>query len=368
MKISYVPILRAKEGEFDALRNLYPHQRQGLVPLMDIQKFESTPKKKAQDYLSDVARDLVGAYGSAPFFLDLYWWAPSAKTESGEHVLTYAYGELAARGANAHVVIGYDRWEDAEYSQAVRNVLSMNGGHGLLRLDNDALEDMADPEHFDDVLGTILHDCNQAVSKLPVLIDLGDLCGKALMDLIPIATGAIQGLKLRGFKTIILAGSSMPATINEAVKKQNSVGFISRQEMILWKTIFGEVEGIQLVPGDYGVRSPRASDAKNPKTNGKIRYTVPNQYFIARGHPFTDPPKGAQMWGLSRTVMDSGFYRDETFSWGDKRIDECSRELFKGTSTMWIANDTSHHIASVLVEVAEFSTTLTPTTEAEESQ
>jgi hypothetical protein len=64
--------------------------------------------------------------------------------------------------------------------------------------------------------------------------------------------------------------------------------------------------------------------------------------------------KGAQMYDLAKTVVDSIHYMGEDFSWGDERILACSNGEFKGSSTEWIAIDTNHHLAWVVAEVKEF--------------
>ncbi|HBJ6585809.1 TPA: hypothetical protein LC330_002303, partial [Salmonella enterica subsp. arizonae serovar 18:z4,z23:-] len=42
------------------------------------------------------------------------------------------------------------------------------------------------------------------------------------------------------------------------------------------------------------------------------------------------------------------------FSWGDERIEACSREEIKGGPTQWISYDTNHHMSFVVEEVSEF--------------
>ena len=102
------------------------------------------------------------------------------------------------------------------------------------------------------------------------------------------------------------------------------------------------------------VRSPRSSDAMSPDTNGKIRYTVANEFLIVRGQSMRLPPQGAQMWSLAEYIVKSPHYLKEGFSWGDSMSKKCSEQKVRGSSTNWIAYDTSHHLAAIVAEIYEY--------------
>lgn len=370
--LTYVPILRAKDGEFEALRHMQDHVGRSVMPLLEVQKQPSPkpvkpkpgakvaapkPPQLLQDYLSDVAWKLADAQKGRPFFVDMFAFGPADKVESGEHAYTYLCGELRALGADFHAVVGMDRWSNAEYRAAVGHALAMNSGKALLRLEAEDLEDMSDPEMFDDMLGDVMNECGMVAQDLPVLIDLGDIRNQSIVDLLPVVSAALELLRSRGFSQVVIAGSSMPTSISEAVKKHNSTGFLQRSEMILWKALLPSTPGIRVVFGDYGVRSPRSSDAISPDTNGKIRYTIANEFMIVRGQPMRLPPKGEQMWQLADSIVTSAHYAKEGFSWGDAMIKKCSEHKIKGNSTQWIAYDTSHHLATIVAEIYEYSRT-----------
>ncbi|AXF22715.1 hypothetical protein CUJ89_19560 [Burkholderia pyrrocinia] len=370
--LTYVPILRAKDGEFDALRHMDAHVSRAVMPLLEVQKQPSAkpvkpkpgaapkppkPPKLLQDYLSDVATKLADAHGDRPFFIDMFAFGPADTVENGEHTYTYFCGELHSHAMDFHAVIGADRWPNAAYRTAIGHVLAMNGGKALLRLEPEDLEDMADPEMFDDNLGDILGECGLIAKNLPVLIDLGDIRTQPIADLLPTVSASLEFLRTRGFRQVVIAGSSMPSTINEAVKKHNSAGFLQRGEMIMWKTLLPSTPGLRVVFGDYGVRSPRSSDAMSPDTNGKIRYTVANEFLIVRGQSMRLPPQGAQMWSLADYIVKSPHYLKEGFSWGDAMIKQCSEQKVRGSSTNWIAYDTSHHLAAIVAEIYEYART-----------
>ena len=124
--------------------------------------------------------------------------------------------------------------------------------------------------------------------------------------------------------------------------------------MLLWKNARQQYPTCQIFFGDYGVRGPSTGDVGYGNTNAKIRYTIDDEYFIVRGHVIRKPLGGFQHCGLAQTLIDSGRYLGPGFSWGDSEIQRCANQEIGGGSTTWIKIDTSHHVAYVVAEIAEF--------------
>ncbi len=59
---------------------------------------------------------------------------------------------------------------------------------------------------------------------------------------------------------------------------------------------------------------------------------------------------------LAMRLINSIYYEDVSFSWGDNKIFECAHGInnFIGNPTQWVAIDTSHHIRYVLEEIGSF--------------
>ncbi|MGY0523054.1 beta family protein, partial [Pseudomonas aeruginosa] len=85
-------------------------------------------------------------------------------------------------------------------------------------------------------------------------------------------------------------------------------------EVLAWKGFLQAYPTASLYFGDYGVRNPRAADnIIAPDMNGKIRYTIENSYFIARGHSLRRENKAAQNNVLARAIVESPHYMGENF-------------------------------------------------------
>ena len=368
MTVSYLPIYKAKLGEFQALSETKKALKAKVLPLFEVCRIGKNVQKAARfknskapicDYLGEVASGIAEVCGGQAALVDAFQWHPDTVTETGEHVLPYIYARLEALDVRVVPVIGYDRWDSKVYRLAMQGLEVPEDRYYCLRLDSHASEDAEDPDYFHDRVAEMLDDLQIEPRRCAILIDFGDVTALSLETLLDRAEAIMQVLEPMGFRRFATAGCSLPPTIDGAVKNQNSSGKVVRKEMLLWQALRTGYPNLSWVFGDYGVRGPStAEDVISPHTNGKIRHTIDLNYFIVRGHSMKIGLKGAQMHQLAKTIVDSIHYMGPDFSWGDERILACSKGDFKGSSTNWIAIDTNHHLAWVVAEVTEFELTL----------
>jgi Beta protein len=355
IKPLYAPLLRAKSGEFTALKNLNKLAKTKILPLFDIPRNTSKAKvpKTDTEHIQLVIAEICELWTGNPMMVDAVTWNPNAVTDTGEHIMGYIHAQLEDGGVHVNPVIGYDRWDNTAYQAALSNLTLKDGRHFVLRLDDEALVDSLDPEYFEDRIQTILQNIGRAANECVALIDFGDLSHKTVGDILQQAPAAIQLIYRIGFTRVIVAGSSIPETINLAVKTSSSEGSLLRKEMVIWQALFSTFPS--LVFGDYGVRSPRSNEnVIAPDTNGKIRYTIDKNFYIARGYSLRTKDKGAQHHALAAKIVASQHYLGSSFSWGDLQISKCANSEFSGNSTTWIGIDTNHHLEMVVSEVSEF--------------
>ncbi len=360
MNLLYVPILSAKQGEFTALSNLQLGAISRIKPLFDIPS--QPPGKPREAPMAKTAIKAGKAWGGREAFLDITKWRPNARTESGIHVLEYAFSQFRSQGVSVHPVVGYDRWDDPEYSQALKNIRAGNVLTPCIRLDREAIEDAYDLPYFTSRINLILAELAVAPLNCYVMIDLGDVSKLSVPDVLADAESAIDAVRSIGFSTVILAGSSMPTSINNAVEEPDAVGCIPRIEMMAWKAIFQDRLDKKIIFSDYAVRNPDSPDGVIAlHANGKIRYTISNQCFIVRGHSKQLTRLAVQNKELSRILIATHHYMGPTFSWGDNQILQCSIGTVEmGSPTTWIGIDSNHHIQAVLNEIFEFQQQFAP--------
>lgn len=360
MSLLYVPILAAKQGEFSALSNLPSVTGDRVTPVFEVPN--PGPGKPLEISLAKTATKAGKAWSGREAFLDISKWKPNARTETGIHVLEFSFFQFRSQGITTHPVIGYDRWDDLDYIQALKNIRASYAIKPCLRLDREAIEDAHDPTYFAERIEQIMSELDLTAKNLYVLIDLGDVTKSSTPDTLAEADTVIDAIRSLGFTTIILAGCSIPATINTAVENPDTAGCIPRIEMMVWKAVFEDRKDSGIVFGDYSVRNSDAADGViAPHANAKIRYTISNQFFIVRGHSKQLTRLAVQNKELARILVASPYYMGAAFSWGDGQILQCSigaKEM--GSPTTWIGIDTNHHIHAVVNELFEFQRQVVP--------
>jgi len=359
MSVSYVPVMGAKRGELTALSKLQSHMADRVLPLFELPA-KKPEAKLIEPAINRTAKCAGGYWKNRSVLLDISKWSPSSRTESGIHVLEYALTQLRSHSVVAHPVIGYDRWGDPQYIQALSNIRLSHNITPCIRLDREAIEDMLDPDYFSEQIDTILSSLDLTPGNCFVMIDLGDVSTTAVIDIISYVDTANDTLKALGFEVIIVAGGSMPAGINEAVNSPDTEGCIPRVEMMAWKASFTGIADKGLIFGDYVIRNPSSTEGViAPHANAKIRYTIRDQHFIVRGHSKKLDSLTAQHKLLAQKLIHSSHFMGAPYSWGDTEIFNCSLGIKEVRDhTGMIAIDSNHHMQVVIAEVFEQHTNI----------
>ena len=154
---NHVAVLKAKEGEFEALSKLDNRVADKVLPLFEIgrltkdiraRKYIRESSTPTMTYLNRVVEGIGSAWLGRPAMIDCYQWLVDARAENGDHVVAYMVSRLRDAGLSIIPVIGYDRWDNADYQLALKSISPRDDGHYCLRLDRSAIEDSAEPDHF----------------------------------------------------------------------------------------------------------------------------------------------------------------------------------------------------------------------------
>lgn len=355
MIYSYAPIMKAKTGEFDALKSLRLSVLERIIPIFELPA-QPPEKIELEKTICNTAIKAGKAWQRVAM-LDISKWKPNAQTENSVHILEYAFSQFRENGVIVHPVIGYDRWDDPAYQQALKNIFTRYYKlKPCIRFDKETIqEDMLDIDYFQERISGIMETLDINAGACYALIDFGDVSKAVVPNLIDDAENAINILRDFGFDEVIIAGGSMPIGVNEAVKMTDTEGCVPRIEMQSWKAIFSKSKDTKIIFSDYSIRNPDAAeDIIALDANAKIRYTVNNQYFIVRGHSKRKDLLGIQNKNLASRLIASNYYMGSSFSWGDSELLNCSigQKQIKSLTTM-VAIDTNHHIHAVVTEIFE---------------
>ncbi|MGM0704089.1 MAG: beta family protein [Pseudomonadota bacterium] len=158
MTLEYMPVFKARQGEFEAVKHLKSSTLTRVEPIFELPtlseyKIRNTKSlRESQEpialHLSKVADQIYALPHHLRYYVDIRGWAPNAVVESGEHILSFVCRRLYDLGVTVCPVASYDFWADPEYQGALRSLPVTTGSHFVIRLGPDALEDMDDPQFF----------------------------------------------------------------------------------------------------------------------------------------------------------------------------------------------------------------------------
>lgn len=334
----YMPLLKARLGEFQAYGRLSAPTIGGVLPLFewcpdaDPTKAVEKPVRDAQRWLqpgSRVAIDLRSA-GS-----DLAHAGSRLTPE------VWAAQQLRSSGIEAVPVV---RTSDAPATWAALEPIvgSMPVPEVVLRIDQTTHWSPADAAVVARALGLPLE-------QIHLLVDFGAVSdASAVAVAAPKADSLIRWSSTFGkWASITLASGAFPASISNL--PPSTANLIARWDADLWRRVTALGHTISF--GDYAVNSTAmpAANARGPLPN--LRYTLDHSWLVWR-EPKTPIGNTAFFSVAARVAAHPGF-SGPTFSWGDGEIDRCSRgEGGAGTATQWRAYGTSHHITQVVDRLA----------------
>jgi hypothetical protein len=354
----YVPILKAKDGEYGALETLSPAVRQAMTPLLEIPPIDwdymaDRPKKTIDQHLKKVGQKIERAWGQhRHLFVDLPLWIPeSERMSNGEHPLEYIFNSLRMRGIEASPVV--DLLRPDEYLSACRNIITRDGRGACVRLHR---EDLVDFDNVDDAVAGVLENIGAVVQDADLVFDLQGLTPDEPMDMD--ADGLIGLLdrlpKVDQWRTFTVTATSFPRNLTGLPPSEFSL--VPRGEWNLWKCLIRNKNRITRLPtfGDYGVSHPEPPevDPRIIRPSASIRYTHNTYWLVPKGRNLRDHGYD-QFHEVCRMLIQRAEYAGRQFSWGDQYIDDCAAErVGTGNLTTWRKVGTSHHVVFVVRQLA----------------
>jgi len=362
----YVPILRCKQAERYALKNLHDDDRARITPLIELTptifKSRRTAKQEPQmldpaQVLEKEAKKLLETCRNRPFFLDLrHVTAEVARTRGKIHALEY----LAELGRDYKLAIvpvtGLLRSD--KYQSSVREAHKRDGRGICLRITpSEVLQD-----GFTAAISDLLKSFNIDAKGVHLLLDYeaGDLDQpdpEAILAEIP---------NLNQWQTFSLASGAFPPDLQGF---QLGSSKIPRKDWQIWKRIVSQ-------NGKRKVRKPTFSDYtiqhgryKEPvegcNPSASIRYTLDEEWLIMRGEALrgrgTNPAEirpGREQWNAHAELLceNTELFYGDTFSWGDSFIHERSvNKQNHGSPEIWLRAGINHHMTVVSRQIANLN-------------
>ena len=352
----YVPILKAKEGEFRALGELDASIKASIVPIFEVPSIPwdyvaDAPAKGIDAHLSPVIEKVRVAWGGAQLaYLDVDL-LPDDSLATGQHAVDALFAEAASANLLLVPVAGLER--PASEIAAIAAVVGRDGRGLCLRLiPDDFVSNTGRPllARIDQVLSDI--------GVVPVDVDL-------VLDVGSIPTGQVGVLTiawstiisslpyLTRWRTFAFAATAFPATLAGI---STGITPISRDEWTLYQRLIGT--GLPRDPdfGDYAIAHPELSDIdpRLMQMSASIRYTTETEWLIVKGRS-VKREGFEQTLALARLLLTRAEARPSAHCPGCGYIRRrAAGATSPGNATTWRRIGTVHHLSTVVRQLANF--------------
>lgn len=350
----YVPILKAKGGEFKALKEASETVRSAITPLLEVVDVplkwaageDPVPSKSVDDHVEDIAENIAKSWGpSRNVFVDGFYIEEHTLAD-GREPIDGLLDQLREANVMAIPVAGLDR--NREYNEAIKRAVEQDERGVCLRLQEPDLE--SDDLH--EQIAAVISGIGLPPSQVDLLLDYGPKVPPK-SALVPVLNGIPRVKEWRSFT---MSASSFPVDMSE-VARYTTVE-LDRDEWLNWVFVRSRSNNLIRVPtySDYAINHPILSDLdpRSIRMSANIRYTWTTTFLIAKGEAMPrkkdKEPKATaaeQYPLLADAIIGHKAWAGPNFSWGDAFIQKCANRECVGGGREWRAVGTSHHLAFV---------------------
>jgi hypothetical protein len=353
----YVPILKGKDGEYGALKELSTTAKSKLLPLIEVMSIpwdfdNKVAAKSVDDHLATVCGKIADSWGTnQSLFIDPYWIDEAERMADGKHPLTYIFDDARVKNLLPIPVTGLRR--DSNYQAAVKKIIQADQRGVCIRLENEDFKEMFELGGSLDTLLTVL-DISKGNADL--LLDFRSIKSDQTAQIV-LSTMSIAALlnDINEWRALICAASGFPVTMPAA----STISSVPRHEWSVWQDFAKHRKRLPRMPtfGDYGISHPDPLDDVDPKLlrlSAAIRYTTDTDWLLLKGRSLKKYTF-AQFHDLSKTLVARTEYKGPTYSWGDEFVSLCAgRTKNPGSLGIWRKVGTNHHLTLVAEQIASF--------------
>ncbi len=349
---TYVPALRWRQGEYQALFRLADHVKDRIVPFITIPHVEFDfaewrIKKSVQEHIHPFVSCYKSKWGKRWAWVSVHKGIVRELMDDGRDIFTYVFEEL--RGSEVKAVPAVPIGADKSTVRAVKAIVK-RGSLGVAILVR--LEDLM-TEDTNTRIQTLALSLATELSNIDLIVDLG----APNFEPYKAFSGALMvTLKklgdLNAYRNLVLIGTAIPKTFKYIAKGSDD---IPRHDWLFYQTIMANLPAGMRRPnfGDYTIVHPEFTpvDMRKIKAAGKLIYTTPCNWAVLKGGAFRDNPE--QMHRLCAELVRRDIFRGPDYSSGDSYIAKCAvHQVSHSNQTRWKEVAINHHITHALDDLA----------------
>ena len=338
----YVPILKLKRGEKQALSHISPGLRQYVVPLLEVVKRTQAPT--VEKHLATGFKDLASSLaGYSRCLLDVR----EIETD-GPYGASEAFSRAEAEGIPFTPMTGISRTADVPPAIG----LSSKRGVGI-RLTLQEFENHLIPNELNRFLSTY----GLTPDRVDLVVDLGSINDLITAGAIALTQAFLAVVPYKSqWRTLTVTASSFP--ISMAVVSRNSSGMVERSDWLAWRHgLFDHRATLERLPtySDCAIQHPIGVEDFDPRfmrVSASIRYVSGIDWLLVKGESTRNNPPTIQFPQLATRLVYGQLrnsFAGSSHCHGCKLAkDSADGMRGLGSAEVWRRIGTIHHITTVV--------------------
>jgi hypothetical protein len=329
---TYVPVLRSRAAERDAIRSLDRTVRSMTAPLFEICKTtaRSWVSLRPREVARAVFYETFGSGGRGDLYIDL---RPLLDRGDASLICIALEDDLLTLNSQARLVFTIAEMSRKEGVASAKNLIERNGA--AFRVTRS------------DLVGIRLNNFRELLRKMELdarsvdlIVDFEFLNGQdAMRSTVERLHSALP------WRSVTYLGGSFPPNLT-ALKKNDQYELPRNEWNIFFEEQHGSIGAVGF--GDYTVQNPFQPDPPpHSLPSASIRYTGDDHWVVMRGEKL-DNPKGPgypQYIAQAQLLCERPEYQGRDFSAGDEYIHHIANQVTKtGNPKKWLEAAINHHV------------------------
>jgi hypothetical protein len=367
----YVPVLRWKAAEKEALKQMSLGDRKSVTPLIELmmprpelykgntkkERDERKEEKSPTELLAEsvelfkqalpkVPEDISKCWGDNPLFVDVRFVDGSIRAQALEELLSLGKQHNLFMIPVVNMIPIIDLESD-KHTRDIAVKYAKEGDHGLcLRL---LRSNLIRKETLEGEIKKFLEATGLIEGKIDLIADFG--VADAEYDVLVDSLGEIPHLK--AWRSFAVLSGAFPQDLTEYKLGDNRTDRLDWNNWVNPKT-FAKLARKPAF-GDYTLQCPTYKEPPRISfPSASIRYTAGTQYIVMRGQGGPDK-ESKQYLANAQLLTGLSEFDGADFSYGDAYIAEKAKDLTSsktGSPTTWLVAGINHHLAKVVSQIS----------------
>lgn len=330
-QLTYAPLLRWKQAERLSLRDLYPGDADGILPVVEVvpRIVDSGNLTKLPQQLNDAWRGRHMVVDGSPPAVPRHWQAETVYSRLSDQALLLDVGI-------APVVVPQD--DESTLAAATRLSRASQGRLALRVSSNEA-----------HLIPGLLRRINRKPESTDLIVDFG-MVGRPDGRYTAVA-GTLPLFDQWG--SVIFLGGAFPRDLSELEVGQH---VLPRHDWLAWKEMANSWAGRRPLFGDYTIQCAVYSEPPEfANFSASIRYTASEEWVVMRGEGVRNATgAGYAQWPANAELLcERSEFCGAAFSRGDGYIEMMGGSPpSTGNPSSWLRAGINHHLSLVSRQAA----------------